>query len=880
MSIRHTVSSVLNRGRTPIGELQPNREEIVHRMYTTLQKSCSKTDEPPKEKHIRNAIVQTHEAKSSTLFWQLAAKLPLAVNAHSCWKFSYLLHKLLREGHHSIFKQSRVYRPKLDELSRYWSHIQGYGPLILSYMKLLMLKIDFHNKYEFLPGSLTPPSNIVPKVGNEPDAQFCFVLDALDYLENLMETQKAIFRTMDRSKNSTSSASGHNRLCACIPIIADSEQLYSFCVKFLSLLHSQLPSEPLAGFRTRFLQIYNDLKTFYEQCVTILYIRQLIQVPILPSSAPDFHSNIPEVNNEHQTLRRANQIEERPPSPEPSTTESLIDVDEDHGISQIQEDQFQVYTQLERAQEEASRLQNELENTKKEQTIEVTKLLEYISQLEREKVDSETSIQTNQATLNSFKTENDELSKKKIAVENAFQQLKMKHMKLVQMHAEHLRSTASIKGELESHETNKKRINSHLNGMFEFLRLQIMKEIQSEKAVLGTRSAKDRGKEYALKLESIEQHPETAFYNLIYVCLSAIQISSEASNIDGNMLDSTKELLLNVEEVLEASKADPKALELDKIKASLQSVMENLRKLNEDTVNEEQLGTALVAELDVAAKLVEESAARIAALLQDARERMTGSELAVHEAILDSCTNLMDFIKQLIITSNKLQKEIVESGRGAGSAEDFYCRNSRWTDGLLSASKAVGLRAQTLTDLADLCVKGQGNFDELIVASREITASTAQLMAASRVKATRGENLTKLEVLSKQVNKAAGKVVGASQSGKTSTEKSATDNVDFSKLSYTQAKKVEMDTQVKILDLEYQLERERAKIREIRKSAYNEANSANPVATKINAAPQKAQENNLRELAAVLNSAPSPPSLIDLDLNSPKPVAAPRKSLI
>ena len=128
-----------------------------------------------------------------------------------------------------------------------------------------------------LPGSLTPPSNIVPKVGNEPDAQFCFVLDALDYLENLMETQKAIFRTMDRSKNSTSSASGHNRLCACIPIIADSEQLYSFCVKFLSLLHSQLPSEPLAGFRTRFLHIYNDLKTFYEQCVTILYIRQLIQ---------------------------------------------------------------------------------------------------------------------------------------------------------------------------------------------------------------------------------------------------------------------------------------------------------------------------------------------------------------------------------------------------------------------------------------------------------------------------------------------------------------------------------------------------------------------------------------------------------------------------
>jgi ElaB/YqjD/DUF883 family membrane-anchored ribosome-binding protein len=45
------------------------------------------------------------------------------------------------------------------------------------------------------------------------------------------------------------------------------------------------------------------------------------------------------------------------------------------------------------------------------------------------------------------------------------------------------------------------------------------------------------------------------------------------------MLDSTQELLMNVEEILEASKDNPKALELDKIKASLQSVMENLRKV-------------------------------------------------------------------------------------------------------------------------------------------------------------------------------------------------------------------------------------------------------------------------------------------------------------
>jgi len=44
------------------------------------------------------------------------------------------------------------------------------------------------------------------------------------------------------------------------------------------------------------------------------------------------------------------------------------------------------------------------------------------------------------------------------------------------------------------------------------------------------------------------------------------------------------------------------------------------------------------------------------------------------------------------------------------------------------------------------------------------------------------------------VNKSAGEVVGASQAGKENIE--ALETIDFTKMSYTQAKKVEMDTQV------------------------------------------------------------------------------------
>ena len=65
-------------------------------------------------------------------------------------------------------------------------------------------------------------------------------------------------------------------------------------------------------------------------------------------------------------------------------------------------------------------------------------------------------------------------------------------------------------------------------------------------------------------------------------------------------------------------------------------------------------------------------------------------------------------------------------------------RLPQWTEGLISAARAVGWGAQVLVDAADNTCNGKGKFEELIVASQEISASTAQLVAASRVKAIRG----------------------------------------------------------------------------------------------------------------------------------------------
>jgi len=68
------------------------------------------------------------------------------------------------------------------------------------------------------------------------------------------------------------------------------------------------------------------------------------------------------------------------------------------------------------------------------------------------------------------------------------------------------------------------------------------------------------------------------------------------------------------------------------------------------------------------------------------------------------------------------------------------------------------------SDAADRVVKGKGKYEELVVCSQEIAASTTQLVVASKVKAARGsENLHQLSDASKGVTSATGQVVACAK---------------------------------------------------------------------------------------------------------------------
>merc|ERR1740128_1028817 len=106
-----------------------------------------------------------------------------------------------------------------------------------------------------------------------------------------------------------------------------------------------------------------------------------------------------------------------------------------------------------------------------------------------------------------------------------------------------------------------------------------------------------------------------------------------------------------------------------------------------------------------------------------------------------------------------------------------------------------------------------------MVASQEIAASTAQLVIASRVKAKEGSNkFSELRQASRVVTEATGQVVAVAKSSSVTLDSV---DLDFSTLSAHQSKTLEMETQVRLLKLESEVERERSKLAELRRRHYH-----------------------------------------------------------
>ncbi|KAI5949535.1 SLA2 [Candida jiufengensis] len=202
-----------------------------------------------------------------------------------------------------------------------------------------------------------------------------------------------------------------------------------------------------------------------------------------------------------------------------------------------------------------------------------------------------------------------------------------------------------------------------------------------------------------------------------------------------------------------------------------------------------------------------------------------GGNIEIHETLLSCAKLITDAVGRLILASVESQREIVDKGKGSQSKTEFYKKNSRWTEGLISASKAVAGSTNILIQTSDGVLKGKNSHEELIVASNEVAASTAQLVAASRVKANfMSKAQDSLEVASSEVTRACKSLVNKVQSLLTNGDQYNND-IDLSKLTPYEGKTLEMEQQVEILKLENKLLAARKRLGEIRKLGYMDDHS-------------------------------------------------------
>ncbi|XP_034024066.1 huntingtin-interacting protein 1 isoform X4 [Thalassophryne amazonica] len=273
-----------------VNSLELEKENFERGQAVSINKAINTQEVAVKEKHARTCILGTHHEKGAHTFWAAVNRLPLSSNAVLCWKFCHVFHKLLRDGHPNVIKDSMRNKADLTDMSRMWGHLsEGYGKLCSIYLKLLITKMEFHIKNPRFPGNLQMSNRQLDEAGeNDVNNFFQLTVEMFDYLECELNLFLGVFSSLDMSRSVSVTAAGQCRLAPLIQVILDCSHLYDYTVKLLFKLHSCLPADTLQGHRDRFQEQFKKLKSLFYRSSNLQYFKRLIQIPQLPENPPNF----------------------------------------------------------------------------------------------------------------------------------------------------------------------------------------------------------------------------------------------------------------------------------------------------------------------------------------------------------------------------------------------------------------------------------------------------------------------------------------------------------------------------------------------------------------------------------------------------------------
>lgn len=834
-----------------------------------LKKACSIEEAAPKRKHVRACIVYTWDHKSAKSFFNALKVQPFAQDEVQLFKALITLHKVLQEGHQSALTEAIRNRDWIESLGRIYSggSSDGYGRLINEYVRFLLQKVDFHRSHRGFNGTFEYEEYVSLVTTSNPDEGYETILDLMDLQDGLDELGHVIFSSIGDSRRSEC------KISALVPLVAESYGIYKFITSMIRAMHKQLgDDEALVPLHERYVNQHARLFEFYADCSAIRYLTSVIRIPKLPAEAPSLDEPdedvVPSSREKSETplSRNMKSSESLKKKESPVVSSSGYVPDGATGYSgvvpaitpvvtgfatpsltggvnsmwgdsvaqqyqaaqdmqqqlllQQQQQQQQQQMQLEQERQRQLQLQQEqelLERQRQEQMMQQQQqqaafeeqlrqqqtaqqevlhqqvqndLVALRDQHERDQLllqqydERVSSLEKEIENLNlnaSNQLENKEEQVKSLeqwkdkyeALARLYAQLRQEHLQLLQKLKHAQKQASSAKEAIvrrEEYERDLKNKDEDLRGALserDALRLSVDRmRKQFEKVVVtaGLRTLEDEEQKGIKKVSHKGTALASAFNNFI------------ADGLNGDLVDLAKSV----------SEFTAAIIELSAGREEASKFLEGLLSLS--GTDEEKTDT--VINLNVA--------------MQKQLQDMEGTyEIEkVAEAIMavshpEHMSGAVDAILALIKASIECQKE------NAAPPSEFYKKKNKWTEGLVSAAKAVA-KATEIMIAAE-------SYEEFVVASNEVVASTVQLVAASRVKSDSPAQ-RKLEERARIVSTAVKNLL--------QTMNSESKEFDYSKLSEHENKTAEMEQQVEIVKLENALEEARKRLGEIRKYSY------------------------------------------------------------
>jgi I/LWEQ domain/ANTH domain len=242
-----------------------------------------------------------------------------------------------------------------------------------------------------------------------------------------------------------------------------------------------------------------------------------------------------------------------------------------------------------------------------------------------------------------------------------------------------------------------------------------------------------------------------------------------------------------------------------------------------DAAND-QFADEATRELMQAAARIEAAAESLRATKARQKPKLSDTDVAISDAIVDAAMAIAETTQRLVRQATVVQQENVAAGRARSGvvSASWYKKNAKWSQGLISAAKAVAEGTSMLVHAANETANGRVQEEALIASSMSVSASTAQLIAAARVRSDPNSSAQQhLESAAKAVSASTQKLVDAARSARTLDEDDSNPLAPVAFTSTVLRMKAQQEAQMQVLELEKQLERARSQLCRVNESQYS-----------------------------------------------------------